>query len=173
MCIHKGDGLELAKFEAHIRSAFTRWRHDDRKQTKAMLTKGEVVLRFTFVTVRAPIEDLPDVELFSDGPLPAAGVDHEHRWFHVAFHYSKPFGPTFVELMRDPSRDDSEALGVTPLRAHEPTDLFRSLWEMVKSFMPKSSMTVSFWQFLGRPKRIHLIEPWKLYVKKLSDEFGP
>ncbi|CAK0814162.1 unnamed protein product [Prorocentrum cordatum] len=76
MCIHKGDGLELAKFEAHIRSAFTRWRHDDRKQTKAMLTKGEVVLRFTFVTVRAPIEDLPDVELFSDGPLPAAGVDH-------------------------------------------------------------------------------------------------
>ena len=120
MCIHKGDGLELAKVVAHIKSAFARWRSADRKQSKAMLVKGEVVLRFTFTADHAdPPEHLDDVELLSDGPLVAAG-DQEYRFFHVAFHYARPFAPTLVELVRDPSRDDAEALGVSPMRVHGP-----------------------------------------------------
>jgi len=86
--------------------------------------KGEVVLRFTFTADHAdPPEHLDDVELLSDGPLVAAG-DQVYRFFHVAFHYASPFAPTLVELVRDPSRDDAEALGVSPMRVHGPELFF-------------------------------------------------
>ncbi|CAK0862880.1 unnamed protein product [Prorocentrum cordatum] len=173
-CICEGEGAPLRRLEAHVRSAFAALRRWDKKAAKAALARGDSVLRFTSV-VRPPSADAE-----ADGgaagalvPLGDGGGATTYRFFHVAFHYSKPFAPTVVELERDPTRDRGDILGVLPKRTGDPTTFWRSTWEMVKSFESGPHVTISFWQFVGARRHVVSVEPWKLWISNVTAEVDP
>ncbi|CAK0884806.1 unnamed protein product, partial [Prorocentrum cordatum] len=140
----------------------------------ALLARGDGVLRFTSAKARCEAEaGAADGLAFDVVQRGAGGDGFEHRFFHVAFDFQKPFSPTVVELERDPSRDLGEVLGASPIQAEDPKMFWRSLWEMIGSLGMEVGMTISFWQLVSRPRQVANVEPWKLYVSRQTPEVDP
>ena len=129
-CLHTVKGKQAALFVGKLSTAQRRLysHYDNKKQWNEVLRSGHIVMRFHW-------RRTSDVVDGSGGSSPVvadseSGASVLEFWFNLQLFYDSPYGPIFIEYVRNPASDIDDLLGLEarPVGSNE---FRKTIWQVL------------------------------------------